>query len=528
MIKRFIGISLCILILLSTILVNADNNTYFSDLDQNHWAYDAVIDMVDKGIIKGFDDGTFRPDEPVTREQFAKILVLALNLPLQNSDVQTFEDVSKVDWAFPYIESVKQYLTGYQVEDKLYFRGLDQAVREDMAVAIVIAKGLDSQTQDLSVLDQFADKDQISPKLKGYASIAVKNKIMEGDGDYFYPQNTLTRAEACALIYKSSIAIGKGEKVPVKSSEIEANSQKFDDGKITFAYSKDYILNPDDMGAEFTGRGHGNYVEISFDTDIEYTPLISTTLNDIYNAAFNEYGSAIGKTIEKYDNAVVIKTDLEHWYYYDIYGRGIGDEVPHITLMLTTIEMSQEQKAITDKDAAQIINSLVVTSSVQPLSGNPIALQQDKLFNDGNITFKYPDALTFNKSSVVTTEDYQNYEGTFNDIHVKVEYIKWDRYNTDIESIGYDLTDTYTRQKPQVYQGGWVTNVFSASCLDDTKPLQELIYGRGIGDVVPLITISGTRPNNQIYSGDHDLTDFLKIRNKITGSLEVINAIPSN
>ncbi|HAN10032.1 MAG TPA: hypothetical protein DCP90_05380 [Clostridiales bacterium] len=208
MVKRIISFIMCLAMMVQIVPVSNAQVVGFEDLPSSHWAYNAVSDMVNKGVIKGFEDGTFRPEEPVTREQFAKILVLALNLPKDTETTQTFSDVTKSEWAYTYVEAAKQYLTGYKIGSTMSFRGSENAVREDMAVAIVRAKGLLKETPDLTLLDKFADKNDISMDLRGYVAIAVKNKIMEGDGTNFNAQKTLTRAEACVLLYKA-----KGEKV---------------------------------------------------------------------------------------------------------------------------------------------------------------------------------------------------------------------------------------------------------------------------------------------------------------------------
>lgn len=88
--------------------------SYFSDLPQNHWAYNAVKFMVERGIITGYPDNTFRPDNPVTRAEFARIMVVALNLPIKVTDTPSFKDVPKDHWAYPYVESAKYYLTGFR------------------------------------------------------------------------------------------------------------------------------------------------------------------------------------------------------------------------------------------------------------------------------------------------------------------------------------------------------------------------------------------------------------------------------
>ena len=70
------------IVMLGTTLVS---NTYaFSDVNNKHWAYDKIMFLNSNGIVSGFEDGTFRPDTTVTREQFATILVNALDLKKSN------------------------------------------------------------------------------------------------------------------------------------------------------------------------------------------------------------------------------------------------------------------------------------------------------------------------------------------------------------------------------------------------------------------------------------------------------------
>lgn len=49
-------------------------NVMFKDVPETHWAYKAIKELAEKGIIKGYEDGTFRPNEPVTRAEIATII----------------------------------------------------------------------------------------------------------------------------------------------------------------------------------------------------------------------------------------------------------------------------------------------------------------------------------------------------------------------------------------------------------------------------------------------------------------------
>ena len=65
----------------------------FSDVGPTTLYSVAIADLSSRGIVSGFPDGTFRPEGPVTRQQFAKMIVLALGLPVSVSDVCPFADV---------------------------------------------------------------------------------------------------------------------------------------------------------------------------------------------------------------------------------------------------------------------------------------------------------------------------------------------------------------------------------------------------------------------------------------------------
>lgn len=210
----------------------------FKDFNPNHWAYKEVQAMVESGIIAGYKDNTFRPNKEVTRAEYAKLLVLSLNLD-NNPTGQTFEDVDKTFWAYSEIQRSNNYLTGYRYNDgKLYFKPRDVAVREDVAVSLVKAKGLKTLT-NYQEIQKYADYDEISPNLRPYVAAAVDAKLLGGwkDSDdkmYLGPQKSLTRAEAVSLLYRA--VDGKFEKVVVDddADKVPVNDQDEDFPKVDF------------------------------------------------------------------------------------------------------------------------------------------------------------------------------------------------------------------------------------------------------------------------------------------------------
>ena len=209
-----ISISLIFLQLITCVFAE-QRSSKFKDISPNHWANEQINSMVERKIISGFSDSTFKPDNVITRAEFAKLMVLTLNIPSKKTEVSTFKDVYSDDWVFPYVEGAKYYLTGFRTPNGDYFRPTRPAAREDMAVALVKALGYTDETIDINVLKRFADRESISPNLKKYVAIAVKHNIIQGYQSkdkktfLFNPQNPLTRAEAAVLLFK----VMKEEKV---------------------------------------------------------------------------------------------------------------------------------------------------------------------------------------------------------------------------------------------------------------------------------------------------------------------------
>ncbi|MGN0163573.1 MAG: S-layer homology domain-containing protein, partial [Candidatus Ornithomonoglobus sp.] len=81
--------------------------TDFCDVSESHWAYEYISSMAARGIIEGYDDGSFLPEKTVTRAEFAKMLAGAAALsPAEAS----FGDVSEDAWYLDYVRAASAYL----------------------------------------------------------------------------------------------------------------------------------------------------------------------------------------------------------------------------------------------------------------------------------------------------------------------------------------------------------------------------------------------------------------------------------
>lgn len=167
---------------------------HFSDVGIEYWAIQSIEKLAALGVIKGFPDGTFRPDNFVSRAEFASMLVKALKL--QNSGYSTsFKDISK-NWAKDSI-TIAQGLgivSGYP--DKT-FRPQEFICREEVAAIAMRASGIKPANGSLT----FTDSQEISPWAKNFVLTMVNNGTIKAYSDNtFRPRNYFTRAEAVDLI----------------------------------------------------------------------------------------------------------------------------------------------------------------------------------------------------------------------------------------------------------------------------------------------------------------------------------------
>lgn len=186
------------------VTVVEDKKDYFTDTT-THWACDSIKNMYNRGIVSGYEDGTFRPDNTVTRAEFVKMITDAVKLAATNTDGISFSDVSDTAW---YANCVKLAYANNIVQgyDGM-FRPIDNILRQDAAIIIyktIVGSGIKIDGEKF-----FDDEADISDYAKPYVSAMAANGIVNGSDGCFYPLNTLTRAEAVKLIENMLVYIGK-------------------------------------------------------------------------------------------------------------------------------------------------------------------------------------------------------------------------------------------------------------------------------------------------------------------------------
>ncbi|WP_306010188.1 S-layer homology domain-containing protein [Bacillus sp. MMSF_3328] len=141
-------------------LAGAQQPVLFSDVAPKDYYYEAVTSLSKRGIVKGFGQGEFRPGEMVTRAQAAKMVALALDLKTDQLTDPGFKDVPKTNWAYRYITALNNagILHGYGSQ----FKPNDPITRAQLAKILTLAFKLqesplkDQRFTDVHAKDWFA------------------------------------------------------------------------------------------------------------------------------------------------------------------------------------------------------------------------------------------------------------------------------------------------------------------------------------------------------------------------------------
>ncbi|MDI6689736.1 MAG: S8 family serine peptidase [Actinomycetota bacterium] len=119
---------------------------HFRDVIPNYWAFNEIEFMADQELISGYPDGLFRPADPVFRSQFTKMLVNSLGFPLNTKYKGYFTDVPPNHWGWQYIETAYEMgiIRGY---GDGRFGPEDLATRAHLATMLVRGLGIATNTQ---------------------------------------------------------------------------------------------------------------------------------------------------------------------------------------------------------------------------------------------------------------------------------------------------------------------------------------------------------------------------------------------
>ncbi|MBN2851882.1 MAG: S-layer homology domain-containing protein [Clostridia bacterium] len=201
MIKKLFSIMILFILVFLATGVKADD---FNDVNEADWFYEDVKALENKGIINGFSDHNFRPDEFVTYEQFIKMIIKVL-------EIKTIENPD--NWSLPYLEKAKEMkLIDTSVID--YKASISRG-----EMALILSDTLDYMRESVSItFNNLYDLPGVTPVKYTQSILELYNAgIITGFPDHtFLYEEKMTRAQACAVLNR--LITPNKRQIPVAAS----------------------------------------------------------------------------------------------------------------------------------------------------------------------------------------------------------------------------------------------------------------------------------------------------------------------
>lgn len=186
--------------------------TAFKDVSTTYWARGYIEALAAQNIIAGFPDGTFKPNDPVTRAQFATIITKALTPPSKRPAID-FRDVNRGFWAYAAIQAAyqSQFVAGYPDGT---FKPQQQIPRVQALVSLANGLGLTADNQN--IVSIYTDAAQIPNYAVSPVAAATSRQLVINypNVNQLNPNREATRAEIAAFVYQALVNAGRAQPLP--------------------------------------------------------------------------------------------------------------------------------------------------------------------------------------------------------------------------------------------------------------------------------------------------------------------------
>jgi parallel beta-helix repeat protein len=181
----------------------------FNDVPSSYWAQTFIQELATRNIIKGFPDGSFRPNDPVTRAQFAAILSQSINkTPIRSTN--EFADLPSTYWATPAIQKAYTigFVSGYPGN---LFKPNENIQRVQILVSLANGLNFAPAKPVEATLQSYSDAATIPSYARNSVSAATENKLVVNYPSIkvLNPTQPATRAEVAAFVYQALVRSGQ-------------------------------------------------------------------------------------------------------------------------------------------------------------------------------------------------------------------------------------------------------------------------------------------------------------------------------
>ncbi|MFC3885764.1 S-layer homology domain-containing protein [Bacillus songklensis] len=203
-IKKLLASTATAAVVAGALIPTAASAATFKDVSETNVHFDAIDILSDEGIINGYSDGTFKPNNNISRGQVAKIFARMIEgegeLKEVFKDVPVTADPELVKAAYEVY--TQQIMTG----SNGYLKPSSNMTRQQMAKVLVEGFGLEHLEGEESIV---TDLDKASPEFRDYIKILSEYGIT--NVEQFRPTEPVTRAQFASFLFRTLILLDEEE-----------------------------------------------------------------------------------------------------------------------------------------------------------------------------------------------------------------------------------------------------------------------------------------------------------------------------
>ncbi len=183
-------------------------SAFYTDMDENHWAYQSIKFLTEVGVVVGYPDGTYKPDIPVTRAEFASMAIKALGQ--ESSTVAQeihFDDITPEFWAYNIIQKAVYFdlIPDSKGESYRPFDSVTRAEAINIAVNALTTNQISKEKADDIIAKSYEDYTQMPAwflMAAAKAHVLDLVVVMPGHEGKMEANRPANRAEVAMILYK--------------------------------------------------------------------------------------------------------------------------------------------------------------------------------------------------------------------------------------------------------------------------------------------------------------------------------------
>ena len=195
-------------VLCALLFMNMPANAFYTDMDESHWCYQSIKFLTEIGVLVGYPDGTYKPDIPVSRAEFASMVIKSLGQ--ENANITQpidYADIEPDFWGYNIIQKAVYFdlIPNGRGEN---FRPYDPVTRAEaitIAVNALTTSQISEQRAQSIISKSYEDYTQLPA---WFLMSAAKSQLLDldvitpGHEGKMEPNRPMNRAEVAALLYK--------------------------------------------------------------------------------------------------------------------------------------------------------------------------------------------------------------------------------------------------------------------------------------------------------------------------------------